>query len=350
MSNYQELLSPVTINKWNLRNKVVMAPLTRGFANDRDGTVTETMIAYYERRAKHGVGLIITEGINPAPEGKGTYGVPGLYTSEQTDSWKQVTEAVHKHGGTIIAQLWHVGRLSHPLLINTTPLAPSEIQADGYVHKVRQPFQIPKAMSQDEISNTINFYKLSAQNAVKAGFDGIEIHAAHGYLIDQFINEKTNVRTDQYGGNLNHRMNFLREIINSVKEVIDSDRISIRISEKKDDDSSYRWKNKSKTIDAFIELFQETGISIIHASTNHFDEISEETQTFHQIIRNKWNRTLIGVGSLDFQNAETAIKENLIDLAAFGRPFIANPDLVQKASSNQPIIEYEASKHLTVLY
>lgn len=137
---------------------------------------------------------------------------------------------------------------------------------------------------------------------------------------------------------------------NAVKEEIDADRISIRISEKKDDDSSYRWKNKSEKVDAFIDLFQETGISIIHASTNHFDELSEETQTFHQLIRNKWNRTLIGVGSLDFQNAEIAIKENLIDLAAFGRPFIANPDLVQKASNNQPIVEYEPSKHLTVLY
>jgi N-ethylmaleimide reductase len=349
MNEFQELLSPTTINKWNLRNRIVMAPLTRGFANDNDGTITDNMIAYYERRAKNNVGLIITEGINTAPEGKGTYGVPGLYTEKQMASWKKVTEAVHKYGGTIIAQLWHVGRLSHPILINTTPLAPSQIQAEGYVHKVREPFQVPKAMSRLDIVNTINYYKISARNAIKAGFDGIEIHAAHGYLIDQFISDTTNIRTDKYGGNIYNRMNFLREIINEVKKEIDVDRISVRISEK-DDDKSYKWNNKSTMIEAFIDLFEETGISIIHASTDQFTEIIENEKSFHQLIREIWNKTLIGVGSLDFQTAEKAIVEKNIDLAAFGKPFIANPDLVQKANSNDPLVEFEVTKHLGNLY
>lgn len=349
MNKYQELLSPITINQWKLRNKIVMAPLTRGFADDHNGTITNDMIEYYERRAKNGVGLIITEGINPAPEGKGTYGVPGLYTEEQTDSWGKVTEAVHKSGGTIIAQLWHVGRLSHSTLIHTTPLAPSAIQAVGHVHKVRRPFQIPKAMNKTEIEQTKNYYRISARNAIKAGFDGIEIHAAHGYLIDQYIHEKTNIRTDEYGGDIYNRLNFLREIIKEVKGEMEVDRISVRFSEIKDDDTMYKWKNKSRMIDAFIELFEETGISILHASTNHFTEKIEDGKSLHQLIREKWNGTLIGVGSLDFATAEHAIAEGTINLAAFGKPFISNPDVVQKAINDEPIVEYE-SKHLSVLY
>lgn len=349
MKNYQKLLEPITINKWNLRNKIVMAPLTRGFANNDDGTVTEEMVAYYESRAQNGTGLIITEGINSAPEGKGTYGVPGLYTEEQMFSWKKVTEAVHKHGGTIIAQLWHVGRLSHPLLIHTVPLAPSAIPAEGQVHKVRQPYLVPKKMSQIDIENTIKYYRISAKNAVKSGFDGIEIHAAHGYLIDQFINEKTNTRTDKYGGSVSNRLSFLREVIEEVKQEIDIKRISIRFSEIKDDNPHYRWENRSEMIDAFIEIFKETGISILHASTNQFNETIDGEQTFHQLIRKKWDKTLIGVGSLDFDIAEKALAERTIDLAAFGRPFISNPDLVRKATADEPLIEYKAAAHLSKL-
>lgn len=212
------LLSPVTIHQWQLRNRIVMAPLTRGFADDQDGTVTDEMVAYYEQRARDGVGLIITEGIIPNLAGKGTYGIPGLYTDEQTASWKRVTDAVHRHGGTIIAQLWHVGRLSHSDLIGTAPLAPSSLAAEGRVHKLHKPYQVPQAMSAQDIADTIQHFQTAARNAVLAGFDGIELHAAHGYLIDQFINEKTNHRTDEYGGDTEGRLRFLRDIIVAVKK------------------------------------------------------------------------------------------------------------------------------------
>lgn len=218
MNTRSTLLSPVTIHQWQLRNRVVMAPLTRGFADDQEGTVTDEMVAYYEQRARDGVGLIITEGINPNLAGKGTYGIPGLYTDEQTTSWKRVTDAVHRHGGTIIAQLWHVGRLSHSDLIGTAPLAPSSLAAEGRVHKLHKPYQVPQAMSTQDIADTIQHFQTAARNAVLAGFDGIELHAAHGYLIDQFINEKTNHRTDEYGGDTEGRLRFLRDIIVAVKK------------------------------------------------------------------------------------------------------------------------------------
>ncbi|WP_440115564.1 oxidoreductase [Paenibacillus sp. QZ-Y1] len=343
------LLNPVTINEWHLRNRLVMAPLTRGFANDHDGTVTAEVVAYYEQRARDGVGLIITEGIIPELAGKGTYGIPGLYTAEQTASWKRVTEAVHTHGGTIIAQLWHVGRLSHSDLIGTAPLAPSSLRAEGRVHKLHKPYQIPQAMSVQDIQDTIEQFQIAARNAVLAGFDGIELHAAHGYLIDQFINEKTNHRTDEYGGDTTGRLRFLRDIIIAVKKEISVDRISVRFSEKKDDDPSYVWADKAGMIDAYLNLFRETGISILHPSIDRYTRTWEGEQTFHQRIRSQWDGIIIGVGDLDVQTAELAVTNGIIDLTAFGRPFIANPDLVQKLHAGQQLVEYDANAHLSVL-
>ncbi|WP_017691057.1 hypothetical protein [Paenibacillus sp. PAMC 26794] len=343
------LLSPVTIHQWQLRNRIVMAPLTRGFADDREGTVTDEMVAYYEQRARDGVGLIITEGINPNLSGKGTYGIPGLYTDEQTTSWKRVTDAVHRHGGTIIAQLWHVGRLSHSDLIGTAPLAPSSLAAEGRVHKLHKPYQVPQAMSTQDIADTIQHFQTAARNAVLAGFDGIELHAAHGYLIDQFINEKTNHRTDEYGGDTAGRLRFLRDIIVAVKKEIRVDRISVRFSEKKDDDASYAWVDKAGMIDVYLNLFRETGITILHPSTDHYAKAWDGEQSFHERIRSRWDGIIIGVGNLDVQTAEHAIGKGSIDLAAFGRPFIANPDLVQRLHTGQQLIEYDANAHLPVL-
>ncbi|MEO2205906.1 alkene reductase [Paenibacillus pabuli] len=349
MNNLIKLLNPVTINQWNLRNRIVMAPLTRGFANDEDGTVTEEMVAYYEQRARDGVGLIITEGVNPNLAGKGTYGIPGLYTEDQTVSWKKVTEVVHRHGGTIIAQLWHVGRLSHSDLIGGTPQAPSSIQAVGKVHKLHKPYQVPEAMCIQDIQDTIQHFQKAARNAVLAGFDGIELHAAHGYLMDQFINEKTNHRTDEYGGGIQGRLRFLKEIILAVKKEISVDRISIRFSEKKDDDPSYAWRDKVAMIDAYLNLFRETGITILHPSTDRFTTAWAGERTFHEMIRQQWEHTIIGVGNLDAQTAEEALNEGIIHLAAFGRPFIANSDLVHRLHAGEPLVEYDGNKHLPTL-
>ncbi|MCM3174796.1 alkene reductase [Paenibacillus sp. MER 99-2] len=349
MNRLSSLLSPVNINQWKLRNRVVMAPLTRGFAMDQDGTVTEEMVAYYERRARYGVGLIITEGINPSLAGKGTFNIPGLYTAKQTNSWKRVTEAVHGHGATIIAQLWHVGRLAHSDLIGHPPLAPSAIQAEGRVHKLHKPYEMPTPMSTSDIHEVIASYRLAARNAMQAGFDGVEIHAAHGYLIDQFINERTNVRIDAYGGDVSGRLRFLREVVEAVKEEVHVDRISVRISEKKDDDPTYAWRDKAGMISSYLDLLRELNITVLHPSTEEFTEIWAKKQNLYQIIRRQWEGTIIGVGHLDADTAEAAIREGIVDLAAFGRPFIANPDLVQRWSESRPLVDYNPVEHLPLL-
>ncbi|PYE48027.1 alkene reductase [Paenibacillus barcinonensis] len=343
------IFRPASINQWNLRNRIVMAPLTRGFARDGDGTVTDEIVAYYEQRAKYGAGLIITEGITPMLSGKGTYGVPGLYTEAQTASWAKVTEAVHRHGGTIIAQLWHVGRLSHSDLIGGKPQAPSAIQAEGRVHKLHKPYEIPQAMTIREIEDVVAHFQMAARNAVLAGFDGVEIHAAHGYLIDQFISERTNKRVDEYGGGMRGRLRFLKEIIMAVQKEISADRICIRFSEKKDDDPYYEWALKVETLHAYLELFRETGITILHPSTENYAKAWSDRLNFHQAVRAQWEHIVIGVGDLDLKTADKAINDGVIDLAAFGRPFIANPDLVQRWQSGLPITPYNQNRHLSIL-
>lgn len=346
-----DLLSPIKINNWTLRNRIVMAPMTRGFADDITGTVGEDITAYYRRRANDGIGLIITEGINPSRRGKGTFGIPGLYLDEHVHGWRNVTEAVHEEGGTIIAQLWHVGRLTHHELTGgLPPLAPSKVKATGHVHRLRKPYEIPEEMTINDIREVINQYALSARNAITAGFDGVEIHAAHGYLIDQFISEKTNTRIDQYGGGITNRLMFLKEVLQAVVNEVGVEKTIVRFSEIKDDDPHYRWKNPDGMIQALMEVFNEVGIQILHPSTNHFTERIQEDMTLHQLVRKYWRGIIIGVGDLDIETAAQAIEEGTVDLAAFGRPLLANPDFIHRIKNGKELIPYNSKVHLKNLY
>ncbi|MFP3917503.1 alkene reductase [Lysinibacillus telephonicus] len=346
-----ELLNPTQIGNWHLKTKIVMAPMTRSFANNNTGTVGEDIVNYYRRRAKDGIGLIITEGIIPSPRGKGTFGVPGLYTNSQVDSWRKVTEAIHEEGGKIVAQLWHVGRLTHRELTGGfPPQAPSPIKADGLVHRLRKPYDTPEEMSLEDIKEVIKEYISAARNAMKAGFDGVEIHGAHGYLIDQFNSEITNKRTDEYGGDLLNRLSFMKEVLKAVIKEVGKDKTIIRFSEIKDDIPGYRWANPEENIKAFIQVFNEVGIQIIHPSTNHFTEKVSNDMTFHQLVRKYWDGIIIGVGNLNPEIASKAIKEGTIDLAAFGRSLIANPDFVHKIKEGRPLKSYQAAIDLKYLY
>ncbi|SFS53357.1 alkene reductase [Paenibacillus sp. BC26] len=346
----QELLQAVDIGPWKLRTRIAMAPMTRGFANDLTGTVGEEVVAYYRRRAKDGVGLLITEGITPSPRGKGTFGVPGLYTKEQADSWRKVTEAVHEEGGTIVAQLWHVGRLTHPdLLGGMAPQAPSALQAEGLVHKLRKPFAMPEAMTIDEIRELVRQYKQAAKHAMEAGFDGVEIHGAHGYIIDQFASPVTNIRTDSYGKDREGRLRLMKEVLSAVGEVVGMDRVIIRFSELKDDQPGYRWQEPEAELDAYLTVFREAGLGVIHPSTNSFLKPVAGGLTLHELVRKRWRGALIGVGGLTPSSASDAIHAGVIDLAAFGKPLLANPDLVQRLRTDQPLIPYEPSLHLKQL-
>ncbi|MFD0693513.1 alkene reductase [Paenibacillus sp. GCM10027628] len=345
-----KLLEQITIGNWLLQSRVAMAPMTRSFADNQSGVVGPDVVEYYRKRAADGVGLIITEGINPSPRAKGTFGIPGLYTMEQTKAWKKVTDAVHLEGGTIVSQLWHVGRLTHHELTGGyPPQAPSRIAANGLVHRLRKPFEMPEEMSQEDILEVIEQYASAARNAMIAGFDGVEIHAAHGYLIDQFNSEATNARTDKYGGDLSQRLTFMKELLTAVVTEIGAERTVVRFSEMKDDIPGYTWDNPEQTLAAYIHIFKELGLTILHPSTNQFTKIFANGMTFHQAVRKYWSGILIGVGNLDTGSASAAITEGTIDLAAFGRPLLANPDFIQRLKAGTSMTPYDAALHLKYL-
>ncbi|SFX54528.1 N-ethylmaleimide reductase [Thermoactinomyces sp. DSM 45891] len=345
-----KLFDPIQIGAWSLRNRIAMAPMTRCFANDETGVVGSEVVEYYRKRAADGIGLIITEGIVISPRAKGNPGVPGIYTKEQIDSWKPVTEAVHKEGGTIIAQIWHVGRMSHHQLAGgKMPQAPSAIAAKGDVPRFRKPYDIPEKMTLDDIQEVINQYAQAAKNAMEAGFDGVEIHGAHGYLIDQFTYEFANERIDQYGGDLKQRLTFMKEVVRAVIEAIGADKTLLRFSALKGDNPTYMWGNPEEAIETFVNMFREVGLMMIHPSTMDYTQVISEGKNFHQLVRKYWDGIMVGVGGLNPKEAETSLQEGTIDVAAFGRPLIANPDFVHRLKHGESFVEYDAKVHLTTL-
>ncbi|TVX86855.1 alkene reductase [Paenibacillus agilis] len=345
-----QLLQPIQMGAWNLRNRIVMAPMTRCFADNETGVVGPDVVEYYRKRAADGVGLIISEGITISPRAKGTIGLPGLYTEEQIKSWKKVTDAVHQVGGTIIAQIWHVGRLTrHEIAGGLPPQAPSAIQADGHVHRLGKPYDTPEEMSIADIKEVIQQYAAAARNAITAGFDGVEIHGAHGYLIDQFNSDVSNHRQDKYGGDLRQRLTFMKEVSQAVIAEIGADRTIMRFSALKDDVRDYMWEDPDAAIQTFVEAFKESGLTMIHPSTMDFSQVISDGLTLHEIARKYWDGIIIGVGNLNPELAEQAVEAETIDAAAFGRPFLANPDLVSRVSQGEEFIAFDASKHFHVL-
>lgn len=343
-----KLLTPATINQWNLQSKIVMAPMTRGVADDRNGVIHPETINYYKKRAKDGIGMIITEGISISPESKGTTGIPGLYTDQQTQAWSEVTEAVHKENGMIIAQLWHVGRLSHSFFTGgIKPLAPSSIRPEGLTHKIKYPYENPKEMTKKDIEKTIQDYVYAAKNAIKAGFDGVEIHAAHGYLIDQFHSPFTNTRTDQYGKN---NYLFLKHIIEQVVKEIGNERLIVRFSEHKDDCPEFVWESPEEEVKQLVGLFKQTNLQLIHPSAQDYTKrLANHSLTFHQLVGKYWSKPMIGVGNLNPESAEQALQKDEVKLTAFGRPLLANPDFVQKLKDNKKLVQYNSRIHLKEL-
>ncbi len=345
-----QLLQPIEMGAWNLRNRIVMAPMTRCFADRETGVVGLDVVEYYRTRAADGVGLIISEGITISPRAKGTIGLPGLYTEDQIKGWSKVTDAVHQAGGTIIAQLWHVGRLTHHEIAGgLPPQAPSAIQANGHVHRIGKPYDIPEEMSAADIEEVIQQYASAAHNASSAGFDGVEIHGAHGYLIDQFNSELSNHRQDQYGGDLRQRLTFMKEVTKAVIAEIGADRTIMRFSAFKDDARDYMWEDPDAAVRTFVEAFKESGLTMIHPSTMDYSQVVADGLTLHEIVRTYWDGSIIGVGNLNPELAEQAIHTGTIDAAAFGRPFLANPDLVSRVSQEKEFITFDASKHFDVL-
>lgn len=313
-----------------------MAPLTRCFA-DNNLIPTSLMKDYYYRRAD--AGLIISEAtiINKAAQGYPN--TPGIYTKDQINGWKKITDAVHEKGGKIFCQLWHVGRISHSIYqkANSLPLAPSAVKAEGRVSRTELDFETPKAMTIAEIESTINDYKNAALNAIEAGFDGVEIHGANGYLIDQFIHANTNQREDIYGDD---KTLFCKKVISAITEVVDPKRVGIRLSPGAYMQQTYTPGDEQRYIEIF-KFIETKKLAYIHTGIFDDSEIFPYLDgTATEFIRNNYSGTVIACGGHTAKSAERDIKIEKFDLVAIGRSFIANPDYVSKIRNAETLVEY----------
>lgn len=335
----RDLLAPAKLGPYVLDNRVVMAPLTRSRAGD--GNVPRAMnVEYYVQRAT--AGLIVTEGTQISPEGVGYPGTPGIHSAEQIKGWRRVTDAVHAAGGRIYLQLWHVGRVSHPSLQpgGALPVAPSAIKPDGeaFTADGLRPFVTPRALELAEIPGIVEDYRQAAENAKEAGFDGVEVHAANGYLLDQFLRDGTNHRTDDYGGPIENRVRLLLDVIDAVTTVWNADQVGVRLSpintfnDIADSDPDTTFGYVARQLNAY-------GLAYLHVVETDMDG-STSAQTFdRRKLRNAFRGTYIANGGYDKARATDAIADGDADFIAFGAPFISNPDLVERFALDAPLTE-----------
>ncbi len=335
-----KLFSPLTIGTLTLPNRIVMAPLTRNRA--ADGDVPHALnVEYYSQRAS--AGLIITEGTQISPEGKGYIATPGIYSPEQVAGWRKVTDAVHAKGGRIFAQIWHVGRISHTSLQpnGQSPVAPSAITANSktFVATGFVDTSAPRALETADIKRIVEDYRKAAQNAERAGFDGVELHAANGYLIDQFLRDGTNKRTDEYGGSIENRTRFLGEVLAAITSVLPADRVGVRFSPF----SNYNDISDSTPLSTFgaaVSKANEFKLGYLHLVEGQTggprDQVSPSDIAS---LRSRFKGAYLANNGYDRQHAIDVVENGNADLVAFGRPFIANPDLVDRLQQGAPLNE-----------
>lgn len=334
-----DLFDPVQLGPYQLANRIVMAPLTRSRADD-EGVPGALQATYYTQRAS--AGLIISEATNITAQGKGYIKTPGIWTQAQVDGWKLTTEAVHAKGGRIFLQLWHVGRVSHSDLQpgNQLPVAPSAIRAEGaqaYTPSGFKPLETPRALDLSEIPGIVNDYAHAAQMAKDAGFDGVEVHAANGYLLQQFLSDKTNKRTDLYGGSIENRMRLVVEVVDAVTRVWTPDKVGIRLSPLTKF-SDIGDSNPEPLYLSLVERLNRFGLAYIHVVEGDTGGERHPAGGFDlQKLRQAFNGLYIANNGYDLELAETARESGAADLIAFGRPYISNPDLVERLRSGSPL-------------
>lgn len=335
-----KLFSPVRLGDLELRNRVVMAPLTRNRATRGNDAPNALNVEYYRQRA--GAGLIISEGTQISRQGQGYVWTPGIYSAEQVAGWKKVTDAVHERGGRIFAQLWHVGRVSHVSLQpdNAKPVAPSAITAatKTYIESGFTETSLPRELALDEIPGIVAQYVAAAENARDAGFDGIELHGAHGYLLDQFLRDGSNQRQDAYGGSIENRVRLVLEVIEAVAKVLPKERIGIRISPVSPANDA-RDSNPQALFEHLVRKLDETGIAFIHVVEGATREARDYLPFDYQALRKAFRGTYIANNSFTRELAIETIEKDEADLVAFGRLFIANPDLVERLRRDAPLNE-----------
>lgn len=335
--NTKDLFSPASLGNLTLKNHMVMAPMTRNRA--AEGNVPQDMnVEYYKQRA--GAGLIITEASQVSPEGVGYPGTPGIYNQQQVTGWQKITDAVHKEGGLIFLQLWYCGRISHPDLLpdNQKPVAPSAIKPEGeaITFEGMKAFVEPRALEIDEIENIVGQYKNAAQMAKQAGFDGVEIHAANGYLLDQFLRDGSNKRDDMYGGSEENRMRFLNQVIDTVLEVWDSQSVGIRLTPE-NSFNSMSDSDPQAHYDYFITQLNRRDLAYLHILEG--DMMGAAANVDYRALRDVYNGIYMANNGYDQKRAQSALSNGDADLVAFGVPFLANPDLVDRYKNNLPLNE-----------
>jgi N-ethylmaleimide reductase len=332
------LLSPYKLGNLELPNRVVMAPLTRNRAGE--GNVPGQLNAtYYVQRAS--AGLIITEATQVSPQGLGYPSTPGIHSAEQVEGWKLVTDAVHQQGGRIFLQLWHVGRISHPDLQpdGALPVAPSAIAPKGEAatYEGPKPFVTPRALETSEIPEIVEQYRKGAENALQAGFDGVEVHGANGYLLDQFLRDGTNHRTDEYGGSIENRARLLLEVTEAVTGVWGAERVGVRLSPSGTFNDMHD-SNPLATFGYAAEALNRFGLAYLHiVEVNEADLRHGGTEVPTRHLRDRFTGTLMVNGGYNSDRANAVLGKKEADLVSFGTLFLANPDLPQRFALNAPL-------------
>ena len=347
MSVSNMLASPTHLGAIEIKNRVVMAPLTRMRAIDGD-VPNPLAKTYYSQRA--GSGLIISEATQVSPLGKGYPATPGIYSAEQTQAWKEIVDAVHAKGGKMIAQLWHVGRISHSSLHpeQGLPVAPSALAPAGKTMSASwqmEAYETPRSMTLEDIAQLKKDFAVAAQNAKEAGFDGIEVHAANGYLLDQFLQDQSNHRTDAYGGSIENRVRLLAEVLESVSTVFPYDRIGVRLSPY----GTFNDMSDSNPValfNAVIEKLNTCGLAYLHmiepraTSAGGNDQVTEAAPITASMFKKAFKGAFISAGGFDRTLGEQAISEGTADAVAYGRLYISNPDLAERFARNAALTPY----------
>ena len=345
------LFESTTLGPYSLKNRIVLPPLTRSRSSQPGNIPNDLMATYYRQRT--GAGFMITEGTQIEPRGQGYAWTPGIHSAEQILGWRRVTDAVHAEGGTIFAQLWHVGRVSHTSLQpnGEAPVAPSAIPAEGVSVFIETgpgtgalaPPSMPRALTAAEVKELVQLYAQAARNALDAGFDGVEIHSANGYLINQFISAHSNQRDDEYGSSLQNRLRFLREVTQAVAAVVGKDRLGVRFAPlfaSTDEARVYLGlveENPHETYVEAVKVLEEVGIAYLSLAEADWENAPELPESFRSAVREVFSGRILYAGKYTAERGKRVLEAGWGDLVAFGRPFIANPDLPKRIANGWPL-------------
>lgn len=343
---YEKLLSPARFGSWELSNRVVMPPLTRSRA-EHDWIPHERAAEYYGQR--NSAGVVICEATQVSPDATGYPRTPGIWSQAQTERWKGIVDAIHAGGAKAVLQLWHCGRISHPdnQPGNIQPIAPSAVKADRKIYSDKAgglvDLPVPREMTEADIQHVFASYRNACKNARTAGFDGVELHAANGYIIEQFASSNTNLRTDEWGGTREKRMRFMEEVLKAMMEVYPEGGVGVRIAPFgmfngiEDDDPRLKYE-------AMLDVCARAGVGYLHiirpvVSGNVQLEATPRDREVLEIARSRYSGPIIGAGGYTAESAERDIQAGLVDLVAFGRAYVGNPDLVRRFREGLPLTE-----------